>query len=72
MPRLSVINVEQNGELVECQMEIKNGASSVSFKFNRDNDNAEDIADNLVSDIIVWEHMMPYYYIYELAIYGSP
>ena len=49
MPRLSVINVEQNGELVECQMEVKNGASSVSFKFNRDNDKAEDIADNLVS-----------------------
>ena len=59
LPRLSVINLEQNGELVECQMEIKNGGSSVSFKFNRDNDQPEDIAENLVRLILT--HIYIYY-----------
>jgi len=48
-PRLSVLNIEQEHEeqVVECQLETGKH-SSVSFKFNCDADQPEDIADNLV------------------------
>ena len=48
-PRLSVLNIEQehDEQVVECQLETGKH-SSVSFKFNCDADQPEDIADNLV------------------------
>ena len=47
MPKLSIINVQQQGEVVECSLETGKH-STVSFKFNRDDDQPEDIAANLV------------------------
>ena len=50
MPRVSIINIEQGGEVVECQMEGAN-CSTVSFKFNPDDDKPGEIAENLVSGL---------------------
>ena len=47
MPKLSIINVQQQGEVLECSLETGKH-STVSFKFNRDDDQPEDIAANLV------------------------
>lgn len=47
MPKLSIIDVQQHGEVVECSLETGKH-STVSFKFNRDDDQPEDIASNLV------------------------
>ena len=49
VPRVSIINIEQGGEVVECQMEGAN-CSTVSFKFNPDDDKPSEIAENLVSE----------------------
>ena len=48
MPRLTIIGIEQNGEVVECQLETAKH-SAVTFKFNREDDEPSVIADNLVS-----------------------
>ena len=48
MPRLTIINIEQHGEVVECQLETAKH-SAVTFKFNRDDDQPIEIAENLVS-----------------------
>ena len=47
-PKLTIINIEQQGEVVECQMETAKHPC-VSFKFNRDDDEPGDIAQTLVS-----------------------
>ena len=47
IPKLSIINVQQQGEVLECSLETGKH-STVSFKFNRDDDQPEDIAANLV------------------------
>jgi hypothetical protein len=47
MPRLCIIDVQHKGEVVECSLETGKH-STVSFKFNRDDDQPEDIASNLV------------------------
>ncbi len=47
MPRLSIFNIEQDGEVVECQLETAKH-SSITFKFNMDDDQPSDIAENLV------------------------
>ncbi len=52
MPRLSIQSIEQDGEVVECQLETGKH-SVVSFKFNRDDDQPEDIAHNLVKNICI-------------------
>ena len=46
-PRLTIIGVDQDGEVVECQLE-SGLVSKVSFQFNRDCDRPEDIAALLV------------------------
>jgi len=48
VPRVTIISIEQGGEVVECQMEGAN-CSTVSFKFNPDDDKPSEIAENLVS-----------------------
>ena len=47
IPKLSILNIEQEGELVECALEI--GKHSITFKFNLEDDQPEDIAKMLVS-----------------------
>ena len=47
-PKLTILSLEQEGEVVECQMETAKHAF-VSFKFNLEDDQPADIADNLVS-----------------------
>ena len=49
IPRLTVLNLEDDGEMVECQLETAKH-SAVIFKFNRENDQPDEIADNLVGD----------------------
>ena len=46
-PTLTIIGVEQGGEVVECQLQF-GLVQRVSFKFNRDCDQPDDIAANLV------------------------
>ena len=48
MPRLAIIGIEQEAEVVECQMETAKH-SAVTFKFNYDTDQPSEIANNLVS-----------------------
>lgn len=48
LPRLTFINVDPEGELVECQLETTQ-QSMVSFKFSRVLDQPTEIAQNLVS-----------------------
>lgn len=48
LPRLTFINVDSEGELVECQLETTQH-SMVSFKFSRVLDQPDEIAQNLVS-----------------------
>ena len=48
MPRLNIINIEQDGEVVECQMETAKH-SAVTFKFNCEDDKPSEIAENLVN-----------------------
>ncbi len=47
MPRLMLYNLEQDAEVVECQLETAKH-STITFKFNLDDDQPADIADNLV------------------------
>jgi len=48
LPRLMFINVDPEGELVECQLETTQ-QSMVSFKFSHVLDQPTEIAQNLVS-----------------------
>ena len=48
MPKLSIMNIEQEGEIIECALEIGKH-STVTFKFNLEDDQPEDIAKMLVS-----------------------
>lgn len=48
LPKLTFINVDSEGELVECQLETTQH-SMVSFKFSRILDQPDEIAQNLVS-----------------------
>ena len=50
MPRLTIKNLEQNGEVVECQLETAKH-SAINFKFNREDDQPSDIAENLVNSM---------------------
>ncbi len=50
MPRLSIFNIEQDGEVVECQLETAKH-SSITFKFNMEDDQPSEIAENLVRAI---------------------
>ena len=52
IPRLTIINIEQDNEVVECQLETAKH-STVTFKFNRDDDQPSEIAANLVSSVLV-------------------
>ena len=53
MPRLTVIGLEQEGDgcMVECQLETST-LSVVTFKFNSHEDQPDEIAANLVSNIL--------------------
>lgn len=51
MPKLSLLHLEKNGEIVECQLETSKN-HTVNFMFNREEDKADEIADNLVSNIL--------------------
>lgn len=53
MPRLSIISIDEDGGLVECQLETSK-QSAVSFRFSRDNDQPDEIADSLVSQPCQW------------------
>ena len=48
MPRLMIFGLEQGGEVVECQLETAKH-SFITFKFNRDDDQPAEIAENLVN-----------------------
>ena len=48
MPKLTIINMENGGDVVECHLDTAK-YSSVTFKFNCDDDQPGDIASNLVS-----------------------
>lgn len=48
MPRLMLVSLSENNEEVECQLETAKH-SFITFKFNRDDDQPSEIADNLVS-----------------------
>ena len=48
LPKLTLINLDQEGEIVECQLETS-AQSTVSFKFSRIVDSPAEIAQNLVS-----------------------
>lgn len=47
MPRLVIFGLEQECEVVECQLETAKH-SFITFKFNRDDDQPAEIAENLV------------------------
>ena len=47
-PKLCIIDLSQENEVVECQLEVSNN-HSVNFKFNPDEDKPDEIADSLVS-----------------------
>lgn len=47
MPRLTIIGVDKDGGLIECQLEMSK-QSAVSFQFSQDNDQPDEIADSLV------------------------
>jgi len=47
LPKLKILSIENDGEVVECLLE-SGKHSSVVFKFSPDIDNTDDIADSLV------------------------
>ena len=47
-PKLWIIDLTQENEVVECQLETAKN-HTVNFKFNCDDDKPEEIAENLVS-----------------------
>lgn len=53
MPHLSIISIDEDGGLMECQLETSK-QSAVSFRFSRDNDQPDEIADGLVSQPCCW------------------
>ncbi|ESO09648.1 hypothetical protein HELRODRAFT_184579 [Helobdella robusta] len=48
LPNLTIQSIESDGDVIHCQLETSK-QSMVSFKFSRDVDLPEDIAENLVS-----------------------
>ncbi len=47
MPRLTILRIDPDGEVVECQLETAKH-SAINFKFNREDDQPSEIAANLV------------------------
>jgi hypothetical protein len=51
-PKLTIIGLDKEMEVVECQLETAKHPT-VSFKFNKDEDKPKDIAETLVSSILL-------------------